>query len=213
MIPAGAIHVLPCRGPLRASVLLLHGYMSRAAAHHADGLPFVADGVEVVVPDAPGHGSRDDGRMARIGALEEPARHAAILDIAREWTHELHWLAGRCRERGAVQVAAVGISMGGFTALATLGPSCPFDAVAAVLAAPTLTDLAGLTPGKPPLLLGLAGRDEVVPPEPGRQLAARYGAELHEYPDSGHVMRGEDWSDLWRRVATFLDRHRRRQTD
>lgn len=212
MIPTGAIHVLPGRGPLRASVLLLHGYMSRAAAHHQDGLPFVGDGIEVVIPDAPGHGSRDDGRQARIGALEESARHAAILDIAREWTGELHWLATRCRERGAVQVAAVGISMGGFTALATLGPSCPFDAVAAVLAAPTLTDHARLTPGRPPVLLGLAGRDEVVRPEPGREFAARYGAELHQYPESGHQMRSEDWSDLWCHVATFLDRHRRGQT-
>lgn len=212
MIPAGAIHVIPGRGPLRASVLLLHGYMSRAAAHHEDGLPFVGDGVEVVVPDAPGHGSRDDGRQARIGALEESARHPAILEIAREWTGELQWLATRCRERGAAHVAVVGISMGGFTALATLGPSCPFDAVAAVLAAPTLTDHARLTPGRPPVLLGLAGRDEVVRPEPGRQFAARYGAELHEYPESGHGMRGEDWSDLWRHVTRFLDRHRRGRT-
>jgi len=207
MIPANAIHVVPSTAPLRASIILLHGYMASAAGHREDGLAFSDDGVEVVMPDAPGHGARDDGRLARIGALPESERHAAILEISREWLAEVRWLAGWCRERGAQRVGLVGISMGGFAALALLPQPCAFDAIAAVLAAPTLVDERDVTPGRPPLLIGLAGRDEAVPPAPGRAFAARYGAELHEYPESQHIMRGEDWFDLWRHTAAFFDRH------
>tara|TARA_R110002096_G_scaffold16850_17_gene57342 strand:- start:2449 stop:3108 length:660 start_codon:yes stop_codon:yes gene_type:complete len=209
MIPDHAMHVLPCRGELRASVILLHGYASRASVHSEDGMAFVNDGTEVVMPDAPGHGSRDDGRLARIAELPDGPRHAAIHDIAREWIGELPGLVANCKQRGSKRIGLVGISMGGFAALGALAPPCPFAAIAAVLAAPTLLeptlhDPATVTPGQPPVLLGLAGQDTAVPPEPGRRFAEEYGAELHEYPESEHFMRGEDWHDLWNRTAAFL---------
>ncbi len=207
MIPSAAIHYLPCTDRLRASVILLHGYASRAEAQLGDGAAFVGAGTEVVLPDAPGHGRRADGRLARIVALPEQQRMAAILGVAREWMAELPDLARRCRERGAERVGLVGISMGGFAALGALTEPCPFDAVAAVLAAPTLVDPARLTPGRPPLLLGLAGRDTSVPSEPGRRFARDFGAELHEYPESGHFLRGDDWLDLWGRTSAFVQRH------
>ena len=97
--------------------------------------------------------------------------------------------------------------MGGFAALAALAQPCPFDAVAAVLAAPTLLDSSAVTVGQPPLLLGLAGRDAAVAPDPGRRFAREYGAELHEYPESEHLMREEDWVDLWGKTGAFLRRH------
>ncbi|MEZ6036364.1 MAG: alpha/beta fold hydrolase [Planctomycetota bacterium] len=200
--------VLPAlAGPTRASVIVLHGYMARGAVMLGDAEALRGEHVEVVLPDAPGHGLRDDGTLARIGALPEGARHAAILEVARQWVGELPGLAARCRARGAERVALVGISMGGFAGLAALAQPCPFAAVVALLAAPTLVDDAAITPGSPPLLLGLAGRDAAVPPAPGRAFAGRYGAELHEYPDSEHLMRGEDWHDLWARTARFVRQH------
>jgi len=207
MISTAAMHHLPCRVRLRASVILLHGYAARADTQLGDGAAFVGDGIEVVLPDAPGHGGREDGRLARIAALPEQQRMAAILDIAREWVAELPALAARCRERGAERVGLVGVSMGGFAALGALAEPCVFDAVVAVLAAPALVDAARLLDGRPPLLLGLAGRDVAVPPEAGRRFARDYGAELHEYPESGHFLRGEDWCDLWDRTGAFLRRH------
>jgi len=198
---------LPCTGPLRASVILLHGYAADAAVHRADGVAFVGEGTEVVMPDAPGHGGRGDGRLAAIASLDDERRRAAILDLARQWAAELPDLALHCRQRGAQRVGVVGISMGGFAALASLAQPCPFDAVAAVLAAPELVDPRTVAPGHPPLLLGLAGKDRAVPPEPGRRFARDYGAELHEYAESEHFMRGEDWLDLWGRVRAFLLRH------
>ncbi|MGE3172177.1 MAG: alpha/beta hydrolase [Planctomycetota bacterium] len=198
---------LPSRSALRASVIVLHGWSSRGAANLHDAEAFRGAHTEVVLPDAPGHGRRDDGRLARIAALPDAERMDAIVGIAREQAAELPALAARCRERGAARVGLVGISMGGFAALGALATPCPFDAVAAVLAAPTLVDPAAVTPGRPPLLLGLAGRDTAVPPEPGRRFAREYGAELWEYPESEHFLRGEDWRDLWSRVAGFLRRH------
>ncbi len=206
-MPAAAIHRLPCPGPLRTSVILLHGHGARAEVHLGDGAAFVGQGTEVVLPDAPGHGRRDDGRLARLAALPAVARTAAIHALAQEWRLELPQIAAACRRRGAARVGVVGISMGGFTALAALAPPCPFDAVVALLAAPDLVDPSALTPNRPPLLLGLAGRDRSVPPAPGRRFAHEYGAELLEYPESEHTMRGEDSSDLWARTAGFLRRH------
>lgn len=207
MIPDEAIHILPCQGELRASIILLHGYSSQASVHGEDGKAFVSDGIEVVMPDAPGHGHREDGRLAQIAMLPDEARLAAIHGIARECIDELPSLVANCTQRGSSRIGLVGISMGGFAALGALTPPCPFAAIAAVLAAPALLDPAVVTPGQPPVLLGLAGRDTAVPPEPGRQFARDYGAELHQYPESEHFMRGEDWNDLWARTAAFLQRH------
>jgi alpha-beta hydrolase superfamily lysophospholipase len=207
MTPDEAIHVLPCRGELRASIILLHGYSSHASVHNEDGMAFVSDGIEVVMPDAPGHGHRDDGRLAQIALLPDGPRLEAIHGIAREWIGELPSLVAKCQQHGSARIGLAGISMGGFAALGLLAPPCPFAAIAAVLAAPSLLDSTTITPGEPPVLLGLAGRDTAVPPEPGRQFARDYGAELHEYPESEHFMRGEDWNDLWNRTATFLQRH------
>lgn len=198
---------LPCPGPVRRSVLVLHGWSARAEVHCAEGRAFVGDTTEVLLPDAPGHGTRADDRLERIAALPDRERHAAILDVARAWTAELAELALACRRRGALRIGVVGISMGGYAALGALAAPSPFDAVVALLAAPTLVDPATVTPGNPPLLLGLAGRDEAVPLAPGRDFAPRYGAELREYPESSHHMRGEDWQDLWHHTAAFLRRH------
>lgn len=207
MMPAAAIQHLLCTERLRASVVLLHGYAARAEVHLGDGAAFLSEGTEVVLPDAPGHGHRDDGRLARIAALPDEQRMAAILDVAREHAAELPELAAWCRERGARRVALVGISMGGFAAFGALAAPCAFDAVAALLAAPALVERAAPTPGRPPLLVGLAGRDASVPPEPGRRFATAYGAELHESPESEHIMRPADWFDLWSRTAAFVRRH------
>lgn len=207
MIPEPAILRLPCAGPLRASVILLHGYAAAAAVHVQDARAFVDAGTEVLIPDAPGHGRREDGRLETLAGLPDAERPAAIHGIAREWLSELPELVAGCRERGASRVGVVGISMGGFAALGALAQPSPFDAVAAVLAAPALVDRAALRAGHPPLLLGLAGRDSAVPPEPGRRFAEDYGAELLEYPESDHMMRGEDWFDLWDRTGAFLRRH------
>ncbi len=207
MTRAPALHHVPSPDALRASVILLHGYAARAAVHLGDAAAFATAGTEVLLPDAPGHGGRDDGRLAAIADLPDERRFAAILDLARQWAGELPELAARCRERGARRVGLVGISMGGFAALGALSQPCPFDAVVALLAAPDLVEPGSFTPGRPPLLLGLAGLDAAVPPGPGRRFARDYGAELHEYPESEHLMRGDDWRDLWARTGAFLRRH------
>lgn len=206
-LPALPFHHLPPSGSLRASVILLHGYAASAVAQHDDGLAFRDDHTEIVMPDAPGHGARDDGRLARIAALPDAERRDAIRAIAREWLAELPGHAADCRRRGAERVALVGISMGGFAALGGVNQTGVWDAVAAVLAEPELVDQASIVPGEPPVLLGLAGRDEAIAAAPGRAFARRYGAELHEYPESEHFMRGADWDDLWGRTAAFVRRH------
>ena len=188
-------------------MILLHGYAASAAIQRGDGQAFVSNCVEVVIPDAPGHGLREDGRIDYIASLGDEQRVTAIVDIAREWVKELSQHATACRERGAARVGVVGISMGGFAALGALSQTCAFDAVAAVLAAPTLVNPAAMSANTPPVMLGLAGKDSAVRPEIGRQFARDYGVELHEYPQSEHLMRCEDWLDLWGHTTAFMRRH------
>ena len=208
-IPADALHRLPCAVRTTASVIVLHGWAARAAVHVDECRTFVDEHTEVVLPDAPGHGNREDGRVARVLALPDDERRTAIYTIAHEWAGELPALAEQCRRRGAERVGLVGISMGGYAALAATAERGTFDAIAALLAAPHLVEASQVTPGDPPILLGLAGRDTAVDPAPGRRFARAVRAELHEYPESGHLMRGADWRDLWERTATFLRRHLR----
>ncbi len=198
---------LPCTESLEASVILLHGYAASAAIQRVDGQTFVSSCSEVVIPDAPGHGLREDGRIEYIAALADEQRVSAIIEIAREWVKELLDHAAACRERGAIRVGVVGISMGGFAALGTLSQASTFDAVAAVLAAPTLVDNAAMPANIPPVMLGIAGKDSAVRPEAGRQFARDHGVELHEYPESEHLMRSEDWRNLWGHTAAFMRRH------
>lgn len=205
-MPPRPVH-LPCREHLEASVVVLHGYASHAEANRGDGAAFVDARTEVVGVDAPGHGDRRDGRLEHHASLDEASRRQAIFELARQWASELPAIVEDCRRRGARHVGVVGISMGGLTALRSLHAPSPFDAVAAVLASPVLVDPERLTPPDPPLLVGIAGRDRAVPPEPCRRFALSYGATLLEYPDSEHLMRGEDWHDLWSRVGAFLRHH------
>ena len=198
---------IPPSGTLRASVLLLHGYAARGAVHRDDGRAFADEGVEVWMPDAPGHGGRADGHLERIAALNAQARRAAIVDLAHSWVPELQRLARERRAAGARRVALVGTSMGGFAALGALrAPRC-FDAIAALLAGPDRIAEDELAADRPPVLIGLAGKDAAVPPAPAMDFARRIGAELHEYPESEHLMRGQDWDALWSRVAAFVRRH------
>lgn len=198
---------LSAAGPLRGSVIVLHGYGASGAAQAQDGRAFAAPGVEVLLPDAPGHGRRDDGRLAKLARLCDDERRRAILDIAQLWVHEVLALAADRRARGARSVVVVGTSMGGFAALGALRAPCALDAVAALLTSPELLDETDLTKTRPPVLIGVAGRDEAVPPGQAKAFAARIGAELHEYPHSEHFMRERDWLDLWSRTASFVARN------
>ena len=198
---------IPSPGPLRGSVIVLHGYGARGAVHRGDGRVFHGPGVEVLMPDAPGHGPRDDGRLQRLARLSDADRRAAILEIARRWIPEVRMLAAERRAQGARRVVVVGTSMGGFAALGALRAPRALDAVAALLAGPDLLSEEDLPVASTPTLVGLAGRDEAVSPAPGRSFAARVGAELHEYPHSEHLMREEDWRDLWSHTAAFVRRN------
>jgi alpha-beta hydrolase superfamily lysophospholipase len=202
-----AIQHIPCDSSLESSVILLHGYGAQASVHRQDAQAFVTPNTEVVIPDAPGHGQREDGRLTEIAALPDDVRGAAIQEVAREWLTELPDLAASCRQRGCQRVGLVGISMGGFAALGALTTPCPFDAVAALLAAPTLLEQATVSRSTPPILIGIAGKDAAVPPDSARTFARQCGAELHEYKESEHIMRAEDWHHLWQQTAAFLQRN------
>ena len=206
MHPADCEH-LPAAGALRGSVIVLHGYGASGAVHAGDGRAFAEHGVEVLLPDAPGHGCRDDGRLAKLALLDDGRRRAAILDIARQWIPEVRMLAAERRGRGARRVVVVGTSMGGFAALGALRAPRVLDAVAALLTSPELLDEEDLPQERPPVLIGVADRDEAVPPGPAKAFAARIDAELHEYPHSEHLMREVDWLDLWSQTASFVRRN------
>ncbi len=178
-----------------ATVVFLHGYTASPVAHDKELASLSAHGFDVLTPEAPGHGTRADGRIEAWAGMTWPQRRERVLDLARVWGNEVRELI----ETQPGPTGLVGISMGAFAALAQREVA---TATAALLAGPEIA----ATGCDRPLLLGLAERDESIPFEPSRAYGQREGAQLCTYPDSGHIMRAEDWEDLWMRTVAFLCR-------
>jgi alpha-beta hydrolase superfamily lysophospholipase len=136
--PAPALHeaTVPAVGPLRGRLLVVHGFAEHGGRYAGFARACAARGLEVVLPDLPGHG-RSDGPRALIADAER--------------------LAGALVERltalraGGTPVAAFGHSFGGALLLraAQLRPGA-LDALA--VSAPYLLSARG----DPPWLMWLA---------------------------------------------------------
>ncbi|NLI78041.1 MAG: alpha/beta fold hydrolase [Candidatus Riflebacteria bacterium] len=204
-------------------VIVAHGLTAHRRTHEPEMLGLAQLGFSVLAADAPGHGDRDDGRLAALG--REPgdtARSRIFLGIIDEWAAETEALIGHLRSLGC-RVGLAGVSMGGFLTYATLTGDTRPDATAAIISSPAWESPAGRAPHRSPdrfppvpLLTVTAGLDETVPPDPARAFAERLRPlyadcpdRLHavHFPDSGHMMRQEDWQATWVEVGTWFLRH------
>lgn len=223
-IPAVIFHPDPAApDPDKAKklVLLFHG-LGVAKEIQVKELQWLADaGYTAVTVDAPHHGERRTPFLDQIDREPDSVkRHAMVIDLVRQAAAEIPHLISFFVGEGYQRIAVSGISLGGYTAFGSILHTPRPDALVPVLASPDwgagdsphqhLTAFASL-----PTLAIVGRKDTVVPPGPCRELFAALAKKykkatgrlaLHEYPESGHFMREEDWNDAWKQIIAFLDR-------
>lgn len=219
--PRGPIPALLAGDPARSrtGVLLGHGLGGTRQTQWPEAQLLAAAGFATLLPEAPHHGLRADGLLARMSSASGPEARALFLDLLETWAEETGALVDHLAALGCSRFAAAGVSMGGHLALATPGRDSRIEAVIAFSADPVWDD----RPGSPHLdlaawrgtsLLAITtDGDPVVPPGPLRAftslLNTRFGPERAvslTYP-GGHLMEARDWEDAWARVRAWL-RHR-----
>jgi hypothetical protein len=230
-IPVLKVHDEPRPGP---AVIVLHGLYANADAQRGEMNALASWGLSAVGVDAPHHGARRDGWLDDMSWIGPPDFHSRLLHAVREAAHDVSRVIDHVVHEGHWPIGVAGISFGAYTALTVAAQDSRVQATVSILGSPDwtprdghITDeirwLMGQAPvhrpwdtARHPVFLLNAGRDSLVPPHWARDFARtvwehypHLGAnvEHYEYPESDHMMRPEDWDDVWRRSLGFLQRH------
>lgn len=225
----GPVPVLKVHGEPRPrpAVVVLHGLRGSAEHQRKELGSLAAAGITAVALDAPHHGHRRDGWLEALDAGGLDDGHARFLRLILDAVPEVSRVIDHLVEEGHGPIGVLGISMGAYLALAVARADARVAATVSILGSPDWkparskeTDevrrLMGLAPvhtpdelTRAPLLFLNAGKDTSVPPDAARRFASSHaarGVEYVEYPHSEHLMRPEDWDDLWSRALDFLRR-------
>jgi len=210
----------------RGTVLVYHGFAASKDVQGKECEALARAGMLAVAVDAVGHGER------RFPDLEHRVQLHDMLDLVNRSASELPSIVSALEAllgTRAGRFGVTGISMGGYIAWAAPSREPRLQAVVPVLGSPDwsigarLDDpLLELSPNLAPqsfaprALLALnAGRDQSVPPAASRtfvdELRPLYREapdrlDYREYPESEHLMREQDWNDLWSRVVRWMER-------
>lgn len=225
-IPVLKVHFEP--RPVRA-VVVLHGLGASAEVQRPELEALARAGFAAVGVDAPHHGARRDAWLDDMGALRDATTHERFLRLLLEFVPEVSRVIDHLVAEGHGPVGLVGISMGAYAAFAVARADARVAATVSLLGSPDWRPVHGeVTPSlapllehapvhapeetaRAPLLLANAGRDTAVPPAAARAFAERLRGRRDvtylEYPESEHLVRPEDWADLWRRTLAFLGQH------
>lgn len=178
-------------------------------------------GYAVLIPEAPHHGVRDDGRLAAIQSGTEADATSAFLDLVEAAAAESPALVDDLVRRGARadRIVALGISYGGFTTLRSVALEPRLRRIVPMLASPHFVGRT-TSPDRHPqdyaeveMLSITAADDEVVPPGPMHDfvdaLCARFGPpvrwERFTVP-GGHMTPQASWDAAWEHIIGWLDR-------
>jgi hypothetical protein len=229
-IPVLKTHYEPRPGP---AVILLHGLGANADVQRWELEALAKWGLSAVGVDAPHHGARRDGWLDELSWLGPTDYHTRLLHGIRESAYDVSRVIDHMVREGHGPIGLAGISFGAYTALLVAAQDSRVQATVSILGSPDWTPREGpLTDelrelmrhapihrpwdcARHPLLLINAGRDGIVPPHGARDFAHTLwhhhpglGAhvEHYEYPESDHMMRPQDWDDLWVRALGFLRR-------
>lgn len=232
----GRIPVLKLHGEPRPrpAVIVLHGLGADADTQRAELSALAGWELSAVGLDAPHHGARRDAWLDEMAALGPSESHERFLRLLLEAVPDVSQVIDHLLHEGHWPIGLAGISLGAYTALAVAARDSRVRATVSILGAPDWTPRDGhITPAiqelmqqapvhrpwelaRHPLLLMNAGRDQLVPPHWARDFAWRI-REQHptlgqhvdyvEYPESDHLMRPQDWGDLWWRALNFLRWH------
>lgn len=230
-IPVLKLHHEPRPGP---AVIVLHGLGVSADVQRPELEALAHSGLTAVGIDAPHHGARRDGWLDQMDQLGLPHSHEWLLRLVLESAPDVSRVIDHLVYEGHWPIGLAGISLGAYTALTVATWDSRVRATVSILGSPDWTprdgnitheirELMRHAPinrprdlARHPLMLVNAGRDFLVPAHWSRDFARRIHEEPHwpgryveyiEYPESDHMMRGEDWEDLWKRARGFLRWH------
>lgn len=227
-VPVLKIHQEPRPAP---AIVFLHGLAASKDKQLPELMSMAAAGLTAVGVDAPHHGAREDGWLARMEEATQPTTHELFLELLVEALEDVRRVVDHLLHEGHHPVRVAGISMGAYLALAAAAEDDRIHGCAALLGSPDWSPRHGpTTPRMGPLLsrapvhrpqqllrhpalLINAGLDENVPPRFSRafveDVRTRHGpltSQLRyvEFPHSSHFMRPQDWMEAWRLTLGFL---------
>ena len=217
------------RGIGNSVVINLHGLDVSKEVNITDMGRLETAGLWSVTLDAPHHGERSDGYLDIMRNANRREAYLMLLGIINQGAAEVADLVHYFKSQGK-KVAVSGISMGAYTAYALMMMNREVDLFAAFMGNPDfrykgsnvfsyleksgpIDNIEGIFPAN--LFIVNAGSDDIVDPDGARRFFngikpyykdAPEKLEYHEYPESGHLMRPEDWFDAWDALIARLRR-------
>jgi alpha-beta hydrolase superfamily lysophospholipase len=212
-------------------IIVLHGLAVYKEVHATEVSRLNSKGYFAVAFDAPHHGSRGDGWMDVLRHSQKYEQQQMMVANVLQQAQEVSELVKQFQNWGK-KVCVCGISMGGYVTYALLRMKHKPELFAPFLANPDFR--AGKYSSLPPGLLEQSGpadyiekvypsslfmvnggADTVVDATGAREFFGRLQKhyrhfpekiEYHEYPESNHLMRPEDWFDAWDKFTARLER-------
>lgn len=213
-------------------IIVLHGLGCSAETQVTELERLASEGFFAISLDAPHHGNRYNGLVGLIERCDGLEKHYLLMACEQQFAVEVSRLIKFLRA-DYQKISVMGISMGGYTTYALLRMYEKPDLFAPFLASPDFRyfNPETPTPSSPAELSGPtnfykdifpeslfmvnAGQDSVVNPIFARRFYEKLlplykeapdKLEYHEYPESDHIMRPEDWFDAWDKFVVRLKR-------
>lgn len=233
--PLGWASVLilePADQNCKGTVLVYPGLSAAKEVQRKEMIWLAEAGFTAACIDSPHHGERADGYLEILAPLRDAEAHPKFIRIVQDAIQEIPAIVDYFYERNAQEIGITGISLGGFITYGAAVAEPRLKAAIPILGSPDwgpkkasrdseMLGMMELAPVRfpekfPPcaLFAANAGRDASVPPAASREFVSHlrpfYGdhperLKYQEYPESEHMMREEDWNDLWRQVINWFD--------
>lgn len=216
----------------RGTVLFAHGFtadceINRKEIESLAGAGFLAIGI-----DNYGHGRRSTPEWDHLFSRTHPGFERNLHDAVIETARDVPTIIDHLEEKGLIhegRVGITGISMGGHISYLAVTMEPRLRACVPIIGAPRWRIDDPREPVHHPkafasvaLLAMNAGRDDVVEARHAREFHAKlmqlYPAladriRYAEWPDSGHMMREQDWEECWAMGLGWLATHLRKPTE
>ena len=224
------VPALVCSKGIGKSVIInMHGLEVSKEVNITDMGRLEDAGFWSVTIDAPHHGERDDGYLDIMRKADRHEAYLMLLGIIQQEAAEVADFVKYFKSQGK-KVAVSGISMGAYATYALMMINRDADLFVPFMGNPdfryigskvySTLELAGpidnldkIFPAN--LLIINAGSDDVVDPDGARRFynavkpyyeKAPEKLQYLEYPESGHLMRPQDWFNAW---DVFIERLKR----
>jgi dipeptidyl aminopeptidase/acylaminoacyl peptidase len=223
-----AIYAAPNNSEPEKLIFLLHGYASNKESNTNEIKQLASAGFDVLAIDAPHHGKRDQSKLQEVQTSGE-GFVPFMLDVVTEQAEEISLLLDLYSQWKYKKFIVAGVSMGGISAYYSAMVEPRLKYVIPILGSPDwqmfgdtldqkylkLNPADQLEKFKNSNILTInAGKDINVPGSYSRQFIEELKISYPEgnftyleYPESEHFMRGEDWTDLWKQVISWLNKN------